>query len=339
MFTILPFESPMSPEMTPGYKKLETTPLQKEQISALFHEIPAITAAETLNKAYVIKWHDGLPHELAKYKNYPGYMPVEMDKGTGQIKQWAELYPTATQTAMLYGFTAMSIASGQYFLAEINHRMNMLNKGIDKILEFLYGDKKAELLSEISFARYAYRNYASIVDHEEQCIATLLSLQEAKKTAIKDIEFYLADLYSAVYSKDDADIETLVSRAFQIRECLELSIQLYVTGNTLEVYYSQNYDPAYLKYVERDVSAYISKCEKQIIGIFNALRMAVEGFKPKLGKKVDKDSLLKKIDSAIDYLNGGEESELKKGFRRALYSSERASEYCITADGETFLKT
>ena len=282
MFTILPFESPMSPEIMPGYVKLETTSLQKERISALFHEIPTLTAANTMSAAYIVKWPEGLPHTLTMLEQ-GGYGTPIKDPGNGRFIGSASLYPMTAQAAMAYGFTAMSIASGQYFLAEINHRMNMLNKGIDKILEFLYGDKKAELLSEISFARYAYRNYASIVDHEEQCIATLLSLQEAKKTAIKDIEFYLADLYSVVYSKDDADIETLVSRAFQIRECLELSIQLYVTGNTLEVYYSQNYDPAYLKYVERDVSAYISKCEKQIIGVFSALRKTVEDFKqPKI---------------------------------------------------------
>lgn len=177
------------------------------------------------------------------------------------------------------------------------------------------------------------------MEHDEQRIATIQSLQEARKTAVKDVEFYLTDLYSTVYGKGDSDIEALVSKAFRIRDCLELSIQLYVTGNVLEVYYSQNYDSAYLKYLESDVVTYISKVEKQILESLAMLRARVDGYNPKLpGKKIVKQPLLEKIDAATEDLRIGEESRLKKEFRRALHSSERASEYCITADGNVYLK-
>lgn len=76
---------------------------------------------------------------------------------------------------------------------------------MDKILEFLYGDKKAELLSEVSFIKYAYENYSSIMGHNEQRVATIASLQDAKKVAIKDIEFYMCDLDSTINSKSSID--------------------------------------------------------------------------------------------------------------------------------------
>lgn len=57
----------------------------------------------------------------------------------------------------------MSIASGQYFLSEINNNLSAINQKADKILEFLYGDKKAELMSEVSFVNFAYQNYNSIM--------------------------------------------------------------------------------------------------------------------------------------------------------------------------------
>ena len=44
---------------------------------------------------------------------------------------------------------------------------------IDKILEFLYGEKKAELMSEVSFVKYAYQNYGSIMGCNPQRIATI----------------------------------------------------------------------------------------------------------------------------------------------------------------------
>ena len=165
------------------------------------------------------------------------------------------------------------------------------------------------------------------------------SIQEGRKTAIKDIEFYLADLHSTVNAKDKSDVETLAYKAFQIRECLELSIQLYVTCNVLEVFYSQNFDSSYLKYVESDVGNYISKCEKQMLGDFNFLRAIIEGAKqPKIGRKFDQEALLKSVNLTIDRLSAAGEPEMKKALHKALYSSESASEYYITLDGNVFLK-
>ena len=94
-----------------------------------------------------------------------------------------------------------------------------------------------------------------------------------------------------------------------------------------------------MKYVEGDAAVYISKCEKQILESFAMLRAKVDGFKAKLpGKKVAKEPLLEKIDAAVEYLRVGEESRLRKELHKALYSTERASEYCITSDGDVYLK-
>ena len=333
------FEGPLSPAMMPGYVKMEVSEAHRGEISLFYQQIPALLAAEALNDAYIIRWHNGLPHKLAPYKNFPALSPVTRNS-KGQIGQWVELYPASTQAALLSGFTAMSIVTGQYFLAEINQKMNMMQQGIDKILEFLYGDKKAELLSEINFAKYAYQNYSSIVGHEEQCIATLIGLQEGRKTAIKDIDFYLADLAATVRADGDGDIEGTANKAFRIRECLELSNQLFMMTNVLESFYSQNFDPGYLKYVEDTVADYISKCDMNMLGSFHALRANIDVYKqPKIGKKVPKVALLERVDTIIELLqNPSRIAAVKKDLNQALHSSERPSEYCITSDGNVYLK-
>ena len=56
-------------------------------------------------------------------------------------------------------------------------------------------------MAEMSFIKYAYENYSSIMSHEEQRIATITSLQEAKKVAMKDIEFCINDLEMTVSHK------------------------------------------------------------------------------------------------------------------------------------------
>ena len=94
----------------------------------------------------------------------------------------------------------------------------MMRMNLDKILEFLYGDKKAELMAEISFVKYAYQNYNSIMSHEAQRTATIASIQKAKKVAMKDIEFYMNDLDSAAKTKDNSELISTVNKAFQIKE-------------------------------------------------------------------------------------------------------------------------
>lgn len=143
-----------------------------------------------------------------------------MIRENGKFVGSASFYSMSAQAALMRVFTAMSVASGQHFLSQINNEMRMMNMKLDEILEFLYGNKKAELMAEMSFIRYAYENYASIMLHEQQRIATITSLQEAKKVAMKDIEFYINDLETTVSykTKDYAELESRTEKTFLIKE-------------------------------------------------------------------------------------------------------------------------
>ena len=55
------------------------------------------------------------------------------------------------------------------------------------------------------------------MSHEHQKIATIISLQEARKIAMKDIEFYMSDLDSLVKAKDVSDLDSFVNKSFQIK--------------------------------------------------------------------------------------------------------------------------
>lgn len=232
----------------------------------------------------------------------------------------------------------MSIASGQYFFAHINSELKTIKLNPDKILEFLYGDKKAELISEVGFVKYAYENYSSIMICEQQRVATIISLQEAKKVAMKDVEFYIGDLDAAANSKDNTDIDSLVRKPFQIKESLDLSMQLYIMSSLLEVYYSQNYEPSYIQYIESDISAYINKCEKRMLSNFSVLSKCISHYKGKFREKVDKSSYEKEVIDVIELLTNGEESNMCKLLHSALHASTDKAEYYIHNDGNVYFK-
>ena len=319
------------------FHKLQLTSGQKMQMSGLMQQIPGALSAGTLAKAYVAKFPEGLPHTLTALKQ-GGY--GSMIRVDGKFAGSASFFELTSQAAVLNAFTAMSAVTGQYFLAEINSRMDMMGKKLEKILEFLYSDKKAELMAELSFTKYAHQNFASIVGHDQQRLATIVSLQEAQKVAMKDIEFYMDDLDSKVNdtAKKYANLQDLAMDAFRTRNCLELSMQLYVTASLLEVYYSDNFDKTYLENVEETVGFYINRCEKRMIGAFNRLSNKVETYKAGPLEKIDKAPLVAMISEFLEQRDTGAEPPMRMALRDVLSSANQKAEYYLTAEGEIYAK-
>lgn len=330
-------ESDLNFADTEHFSKLELDSTQKMQIGSLMQQIPLAMAAGTVAQAYTIKFPKGLPHTLTALKQ-GGF--GSMISENGRFVGTASFYPMSMQAAIIGVFTSMSIASGQYFLSQINSEMKVMKMKLDDILEFLYGDKRAELIAEMAFVRNVYENYSAIMSHEQHRIATITSLQGAKKVAMKDVEFYMYDLESTVSrkSKDYTELNLKTDKAFQIRESLELSKQLYIMSSMLEVYFAQNQIADYLNSVERDMISYMDKCDKRVLMNFSTLKAHIDTYKIKPMEKVDKSSNEKRIGALIDSLNDGEETKTKKLIRYALKAFRKTNEYYLNRDGNIYMR-
>lgn len=317
-------------------KKLELSSAQKVHIGALLQELPSIMATDTLANVYVLNLPNGVStSDLMRYANGELGTPYFGEHG---IAGHASLQKVRSQAIIMGAFNVMSIASGQYFLSEINSNLKIINQKADKILEFLYGDKKAELMSEVSFVNSAYQNYNTIIDHEYQKIATIIGLQGARKIAMKDIEFYMSDLDSLVKTKDIADLELFVNKAFKIKECLQLATQLYCLSNILEIYYSQNMEADYISYVEKDVLTYIDKCEKRLLSSFSAIQIRIANFKGNLLKKIDKSIYEERVNEYVELLGDGKEFIERKSLQDVLQSALQQKVCYLNKEGEVYLK-
>ena len=336
-FELLPYESPLDLDDPAHFTKLELSSAQKIHISALLQQVPLAMTAGTIAQAYTVRFPQGLPHTLTALQQ-GGF--GSMIRENGAFAGSASFYPMATQAALLGAFSALSIATGQYFLTQIHRELKMLHRKLDKMLDFLHGDKKAELTAEIQFAKYAYHNYRSIMAHESQRIATLTSLQEAKKVAMKDMEFYMGNLEATVPSeaKTYRALTSLTAAAFQMRNSLMLSTQLYLMSGLLEVSYAQNYDAAYLQNLERTANSYLDQCDHCILHSFRALHQRTSDYKPRLLENVDNASCENRIEEVIHSLESGEESALRNTLRSALHGAAQETEYYLSQDGNLYVK-
>lgn len=318
--------------------KLTLSPEQKSSISLAIQQAPNLIAAGTMAKAYIATFPDGIQHELVRLKR-GGFMSTFRDAGGTKFSGTASLYPLGAQAAILGAFSAMSIATGQYFLTEITKKFEMVNLKLDSIINFLYGDKKAELMSEIAFVQYAYNNYTSLMQHDEQRIATIVSLQESRKIAMKDIEFYITDLESKAesLSKKFSDFHQITTDSFAIKESLEMSAQLYAISSLMETFYSQNFDSEYVSALKTVSRGYLSQCQTRIGIAFGTLRGQKSQFEQALLKKSGSEELFTKLDELNTTLKSGGEPKEYIALCSSLDKVIDCKAYYITSDGEAYI--
>ncbi len=318
------------------FKKLDLDSSQKAKMSMLASQIPSFMASDALSNAYTLKFPKGISGTLMKYKDGGVGSAVLGEKG---IVAHASFHEMSTYSSMLGAFSVMSVATGQFFLTEINNNLQIINKKIDQIMDFLYGEKKAELIAEVSFVKNAYLSFSSIMRHAEQRIATITSLQSAQKIAMKDIEFYLTDLNSKVESQHKSynDFTSATYEAFRAKGCLELSVQLYALSNIMEVYFAQNTDADYLQNLKNNMLQYINKCDKIILSDFSNLNGQNNRFKPGLINKIDTAPLDKRLSEVVNSLNNGENSRMHNIIDSSISALTEAAEYKITKQGDVYI--
>lgn len=325
------------------YKKIALSNDQKSQISFALSQMPEMAAADAMSKLYVLKYPEGVTGPLMQYKT--GGVGAAIMGKQGIIGH-ASFHDLAALAAPVQLFSLMSLVTGQYYLSVINNEIAIINQKMDKILDFLYGEKKAELMAEINFVQYAYDNYVSIMQHEPQRIATIASLQEAKKIAMKDVEFYLNDIESKSSSKDKDQTKFMqtLNDAFDSHRSLEYALQLFVISGIMEVYYSQNKDSSYLDYLESDMTMYIEKCNHQITAIFSKLAGKNENFlaandgklKIPFQKKTDTTESEARIQEILKSA-APDRSEMKNTISNSFSALLSEPEYCISTDGDLYV--
>lgn len=305
------------------------------QIYALASQAPNIAATIGLSQMYTVKFPENVCGKLTVLKQ--GGFGSMLRGQDGKFVGSASFIPVSpVATAALGVFTVMSIATQQYFLTKINNELRLISQKVDKVLDFLYGDKKAELVSEISFVQRIIRDFSSVMRHDHQQIATIIGIQEAEKVAMKDIEFYIRDLESAANEefKNGTDLVNVVNKVVQIYETLSASLQLYVMSIILEAYLSQNTDMSFLEGIKNDATLYTSNCFTRMLGSISILKGRVDTFKVK--GKIDKAQILDNLSNMTDSLNGAKALEIQGSIAEAITEMTREKTFVVTEKGDVY---
>lgn len=329
----------------PKYEKIDLKG-KTEQVNMLLQQIPNFVAAETLSKAFVLKIPNGLQGELMRLKQ-GGYSSLL--HFNGKINGTASLYPVNMQAVCLSAFSALSVVTGQFFLARIHKELKEINGKLTEVLDFLYNEKLCELEAEFAFLYYAYDNYFAIMDSEIEKSATLSNIQAAKTVAYKNILFFrrkICTLFNQPISKKKSVTENMYVDYLSARENFSYSLNLYCISSVLEVFYAQNFTKDYVEWIQQDIEKIISDNQEVLNnsqGKMECYINACKGLDEKIFVASDngvwsteKEVKLKELDEKTKMLNPG---NLKKyvemlGNIQKKYNADLEIGWC---DGQVYL--
>lgn len=295
------------------FHKLE--PLERFGITvdSFIQLLPNAAVANSLLWAYHLRFPEGVEGTLMKLDQ--GGFASTIIGSNKKIAGSASLFPLDKQAALFTAFSLISFVTGQYFLSNISSELSLVNQKLDAVLDFLESEKYAALLSELEFVQHAVKNYLSIMLHEPQRVAMLTNIQRSKTQSIADIYFYMREL-----KRETSRAVTSASSIENAQKRLDLACQLYTISTIMEVYYSQNFEQAYiddiLEHSDKLLES-VSKRKLQYFTDFAAKSQKKSGSTTKAEKIVQskwdiliedlasqtKDPLVKVIEDAFSKLN------------------------------------
>lgn len=320
---------------TSRFRKIEFPEQAGLTANSLLQLLPAAAVSDAASKTYILKFPEGVQGALLHLQR-GGYTTTVVD-ATSHFSGTASLHPVNPASIALFNvFTIASFATGQYFLRDISSKMSEINRKLDDVLTFLEDSKRTELLSELTFVKYAVSNYSTIMLSEAQRIATLTNIQRSKIRAVADIDFYTTELERRVNAKDAKKNPQTVLNA---KQNLDLASQLYAISSIMEPYYAQNWNAGYLKSIHEEADLLLGHTKNKISDVISPYAKDI--------REAHKETLLKKNPAPLspseekilkisDILTNQVHHPLVAVIDSALKAPMRSSELYLSRDGSIY---
>ena len=186
-------------------------PIDKDllgKVSSYTQAIPMLAVSkigyEALNKtAYSIKFNGEtvLPNQLYRKKNgsYISNLKGE-DNSWGKQTDVDPLDFTKEKSAMVAGaaFAAASVATSQYYLKNIDEKLEELQKITKRVLEFLEQEKQSEIEAEIKFLSEVFNSLTLIKDDDALRQSKLNQVSAIERESTANAIFYEKEIRSGL---------------------------------------------------------------------------------------------------------------------------------------------
>lgn len=252
-------------------------PIDKDligRVSSYTQAIPQLAVSkigyDALNQtAYSIKFNgtNVLPNQLYR-KNNGSYISNLQGEGKGWGKQ-TDVDPldfTKEKSAMVAGaaFAVASVATSQYYLKNIDEKLEELQKVTKRVLEFLEQEKQSEIEAEIKYLAEIFNSLSLIKDDDALRQSKLNQIAAIERESTENIFFYekeikkLINEYESKNSKKKVEKE-LISRLVAAYYYLNLSMRANGLSKLLEIYMVDGLKKQYIQNKRDEIQKNINR--------------------------------------------------------------------------------
>ncbi len=264
-----------------GYRRMDSNEI--DHFNGLFQYVPQILAGNAHNQnvgkafnsavegSFRVKLDPGT--HLATLKANPeAFLGAELKNANNQVagqakwfKNDAALNVPSTPQIALGVFNALSFATGQYFMSEINGKLSTIKAGVDRIERFLNNAQQSEVKAACKIMKDLLDRAEFILRDPKQRVTTVEQINKIQEAAQKSIEFCHDQIMDelACLNKQDKDDE-IKRKIYAIGNYLEqyfVSVRLYGLATLMEVQLNQIYDlkeiNAFRRQVEERIHLFI----------------------------------------------------------------------------------
>lgn len=216
-----------------------------------------ITQSKQLEGAFRVVFPEGSIEKLMEYKNgllgTPFFSPnkrgISGHAGLEKIQ--------GMSVSPLLVFTAVSVVTGQYFMAQINRSLEGISKDVKEIISLMLDDKEAKNKAIFEFTKYIQENMEVVRDNADLRIASLTNLQSYLVELSQNISFYKKTIDRKKKEIDEIikEFKTTNKRVDEIRKHKNevdgllvqqhICLELFVIGKMYEIQLAQLYDNQY----------------------------------------------------------------------------------------------
>lgn len=218
---------------------------------------------------------------LQKSAQYPGLFlgnVVSPDKNNAikAVAAWQQV--SAAPQIALGLFTAVSLVTGQYFMAQTNQKLELLASGIETLQEFVEESDYNTLRACQNYFTYVQKNLRSIMENDIQRQSTATIIVEKKVECDALIGKYknLIDRIRLKQLKKE-DIQKTITTFAKYLSVYRTAIFMFSYATYLETLLVQNTDSEYLHSIAEEIKSRQS-----------AYRENLDSWEQKFGKYIEK---------------------------------------------------
>lgn len=167
----------------------------------------------------------------------------------------------------LNAFNALSVITGQYFMAQVNAKLSVLKNGIDDIKQYIDAVKQSELEAALQELNEIISHLQFIKKDPERTRGTIIQIEDVRKVARRNINLYSNQIQKVIKRASKTDSENLITKnTDDLRQYMiqyRYAVYVYNLAQILKIYLNDITDVEELSMFRNEISMTVNSYKDQ----------------------------------------------------------------------------